>query len=106
MLDKVFIYLFQKTKPILIVGLIIFGSGTCYLIFKWGENANTFGHSILIEFFIGGLFTIVPVFLGVYIGKKYKEIQFYNRIKNLLNTIKLHRKSGDITSAATRNIVI
>jgi hypothetical protein len=106
MLDKFFILLFQKSKTILIAALIIFGGGTCFLVFKWQEPPKTFGHNILIEVFIGGLFTIVPIVFVVYVGKKFKEIEFYNRIKNLLNTIKAHRKNGDITPVATRNIVI
>lgn len=60
----------------------------------------------MVEFFIGGLFLIVPILIGIYVGRKQKELQFYDRIKYLLSTIKKHRKNGDINPEATRNIVM
>ena len=105
MFDKAIVYLFRKSKPILISVSILFGSGTIILLLKWDDPASSFGHNILIEFFVGGLFTIVPLVFGVYIGKKHKELQFYNRIKNLLNSIKSRRINGDISPEATRAIV-
>ena len=106
MFDKLFVIIFKYSRAIFWVALLIFGAGSCYLIFKWTKPANSFGDNIMVEFFVGGLFLIVPILIGIYVGTKQKELQFYNRIRHLLSTIKRHRKNGDIKPEATRNIVV
>ncbi|RYZ88393.1 MAG: hypothetical protein EOP04_09505 [Proteobacteria bacterium] len=106
MIDKGLYFISKNLKTLLIIVLLVFGGGAIYLSSKWKKDATTFGDNILIEFVIGGLFLVVPVLLGVYVGKKSKELQFYTRMKTLLATISSHRKKGDIQQEATRNIVI
>jgi hypothetical protein len=106
MSERFFRTILKNLKFILIVSSIIFIGGSFYLILNWAKQASTFGDNILIEVFVGGLFLIIPILFGIFLGKKLKEIQFYDKIKNLLLTVKRHRENGDIEPEATRNLIV
>ena len=106
MIDRLFKFIYNNFKNILIVSFFIFLTGTIYLFSRRNEDANSFGANMLIEIFIGGLFLVVPILFGIYIVNKGKEIHFYEKIKKLLSTLRSHRENGGIKPLATRAIVM
>jgi hypothetical protein len=111
-----YIILFNKTKnmgwviknPVLVtlVLFIFLVLGINYFYENWGENASLYKDNVLIELIVGGGLSLIPLFIGIYVGKKENEIRFYSRIEKFLNTMKRNRIKNNINEKTCREIVI
>jgi hypothetical protein len=99
-------WLIKNSKSIIVILSILLLVGTYHLNNKWGENASLYKDNVLIELIVGGGLSLIPLFIGIYIGKRSKEIHFNSQIEKLLDLLKENRINGSITEETCRKIVI
>jgi hypothetical protein len=71
----------------------------------WNSNANTVGQNYIIEFFANLLFPIVPLAFGISFGKRIKELEFYNDLERVLDTLVELRTRDLIYPNTVRHLV-
>jgi hypothetical protein len=68
-------------------------------------DAQKVYQNYIVEIIAGLIFAVVPALLGIHFGKKLKELEFYNNLKGLLNTIAMLRRSELIEPLTARHLV-
>ncbi len=87
--------------------------GTLYLVLDfdegWGigkSDARSFRDNVIVESVVGGLFLFAPIFIGVKLGKRSREIVFYSNIRKVIDKIKSLREAETITQQTARDLVM
>ncbi|MGB7202501.1 MAG: hypothetical protein WBD16_09560 [Pyrinomonadaceae bacterium] len=110
--DKPMSWLNKNLTWALAASLIVFVIATGYLMFdlngyaRGGWQANYYFDNVLIEVVVGGLFMVVPIFVGVHLGKKLKEYAFYANIKRVIDKIRILRQEGSLAPKKAKELVI
>ena len=106
-MKKYYSYILKYHKLILFIFYIGLLSFIIYYFWKhWNCEAEFFSDNVSIEVFAGLIFSIVPLILGLNIGKKINSDLYYLKFREILSKISAERKNKKIKAKATRRLVV
>jgi hypothetical protein len=101
-------FIVKHRKALLTLGVLIIPVSLA----KWtwfrnylNSSAETVWQNYVIEFFANILFPIIPLAFGISFGKRIKELEFYNNLEKVLDTLIELRTRSLIKPNTVRHLV-
>ena len=66
---------------------IVLACLACYLLQHWTCSANDYSDNVIIELFVGLIVAVIPLLLGMYVGRKINSDIYHVKFKELFERI-------------------
>jgi len=98
-----FLINYKKILSVIYVIAIVFC--VCLAFCLWNNSADDYSDNFIIEITVGICFSVLPLLIGISLGKRVaRDLQYY-KFRSLLSEIQLLRKGGKIDKKTTQLLV-